>query len=228
MEGIILVVRKANETLGGSVEEYPGVSMGVSLEVKNSMAVGIKEIKRRFKSASKERKQQVIYTRICIELKSTIIQVVTRQADPEETHTTHCGETRQAGAADLDVWAQLAHVILVVALKQRDNEKSFSFLSCSKISCRQTGRTRKTPGFFGRWGQTTMSLPHDTCAQKRSIAERPSRSCQGSLRERGRILTKVWLEICTLMKGPSGLRQPDYEVIFEGKISNRLDSVDGS
>lgn len=153
--GIILVVRKANGTLEGSVEEYPGVSLWgggcLSLEVKNSTTVGITETKRRFESARKERKQHVIYTRICIELESTIIQVVTRQADPEETHTTHCGETRQAGAADLDVWAQLAHVMLVVALKQRDNEKSFSFLlSCLKSSCRQTGRTRNPllPGGF--------------------------------------------------------------------------------
>lgn len=30
------------------------------------------------------------------------------------------------------------------------------------------------------------------------------------------------------MEGLRGLRQPDYEVISEGKISNRLDSVDSS
>lgn len=57
-----------------------------------------------------------------VSLESTITQAakVTRQAeaeaDPEETHNNPLwGDTRQSGAADWDVWSQLAHVTLVVA-----------------------------------------------------------------------------------------------------------------
>lgn len=137
--------------------------------------------------------------------------MVTRQADPEETHNPLWGGTRQAGAADLYVWSQPAHVMLVVALKRLDNENSFSLLSTLKsLSGRQAEHER--PLVCWGSGANHSEFLHDTS----SLAEPPGRCCQGSSGEKKRAGD------LHLDGGPEGESDIPSMKSHEGKINNRL------